>query len=198
MRNVPRRVARRIPSRPEPSRYPAPRGRNAPRCAARGIQSYPRRPVTQSHAGATRHAARLVGFSLTRAVPLPSPTRAQRATLRGSWDSVLPEPLRRPAPRGRNAPRRAARGIQSYPSRSVGQPHAGATRHAARLVGFSLARAAPSASSTRVQRATPRGSWDSVLPEPLQHDRAVESALGGFLLEHNLPLVIRPQHAAVE
>ena len=198
MRNVPRRVARRIPSRPEPSRYPAPRGRNTPRCAARGIQSCPSRSVGQLHAGATRHAARLVGFSLTRAAPSASSTRAQRATPRGSWDSVLPEPLRRPAPRGRNAPRCAARGIQSYPSRSVGQLHAGATRHAARLVGFSLTRAAPSASSTRAQRATLRGSWDSVLPEPLQHDRAVEPALGGFLLEHNLPLVIRPQHAAVE
>ena len=76
------------------------------------------RPVTQPHAGATRHAARLVGFSLTRAAPSASSTRAQRATPRGSWDSVLPEPLRRPAPRGRNAPRCAARGIQSYPSLS--------------------------------------------------------------------------------
>ena len=151
MRNVPRRVARRIPSRPEPSRYPAPPGRNAPRCAAHGIQSYPSRPVTQSHAGATRHAARLVGFSLTRAVPSASSTRAQRATLRGSWDSVLPEPLRRPAPRGRNAPRCAARGIQSYLGRSVGQLHAGATRHAARLVGFSLTRAAPTRPGRRVR-----------------------------------------------
>ena len=98
----------------------------------------------------------------------------------------------------RSVPRRVAHGIQSYPSRSVGQLHAGATRHAARLVGFSLTRVVPLPSSTRAQRATLRGSWDSVLPEPLQHDRAVESALGGFLLEHNLPLVIRPQHAAVE
>ena len=95
-------------------------------------------------------------------------------------------------------PRRALCADAAQPSRSVVQFQTCATCRAARLVGFSLTRAAPSASSTRAQRATPRGSWDSVLPEPLQHDQAVESALGGFLLEHNLPLVIRPQHAAVE